>query len=285
MGTGLSAAVLEGFTIVNGFMVEPQEPTRTQSGDLHDLSGAGIAVRNFNSVTIRNCVIRDCVTQFTGGGISVELGANARIENCVVTGCSAGIFGGGFTLETSADATIINSVFTGNTSTSGAGAHFGSGAAQVEGSLFAGNWSANRGGGVYVALFAGVRMERSVTWNNCASEGPDVWIEPTTGVPDRGSLEFACSIIDTSGVTDEGGFVLFLADNVFNDPLFCAPGDCQQAPTNVGDYGLDAASPALPGNSPCGAAIGPSSAGCVSSVTGSSWSRLKSLYRGDRSGR
>ena len=61
-------------------------------------------------------------------------------------------------------------------------------------------------------------------------------------------------------------------DNFFVDPLFCDPAN--------GDYGVDAASPALPANNECGVLIGALGQGCGPiRVERKSWAGIKALYR------
>ncbi len=291
LGTGLtSTTVVDGFTIVNGFMVEMAEPTTAAGpnpgvggGGRHDLSGAGIMIRGFCSPTVRNCIIRNCASTFTGGGLGVELGATPRIENVIVTGCSAGIQGGGISVETGGHATLIDCVFTGNSSLTGGGGDFGPGEATVIGCLFAGNRADGRGGGINARLFTRTQLERTVVWGNCGSQGADMFVDPAiAGFDTTDFVRFECSLVDTTAIDDAGGVVEYVADNVFTDPSFCAAASCNEAPTHAGDYAVNDGSPALPENSPCGAAIGPLGSGCTSPVRLDSWSRLKARYRAGR---
>jgi hypothetical protein len=73
------------------------------------------------------------------------------------------------------------------------------------------------------------------------------------------------------------GIVTYLEGNIFTDPLFCGPEDCNSAPTVLGDYTLGATSPAL--LAPCGP-MGALAEGCGGiSVDPTSWGRIKGLYR------
>lgn len=285
LGNGLTpATVVDGFTIINGLLVDVPEPTAQLAAEAsHALSGAGIMIRGICSPTVRNCVIRNCFSKFTGGGLGVELGATPRLENLVVTGCSAGIQGGGISVETGAEATLVDCVFTGNRSLNGGGGHFSPGAATLIGCLFAGNTADGRGGGIDVLLFSRVQLERSIVWNNCGADGGDIFVDSALGDPGAdGFLRLTCSIVDTTGISDTADVTEFIADNVFVDPMFCDPASCNDAPTSGGNYAVGAGSPALPASSPCGAAIGPPVAGdadCTSPVQPGTWSNVKSLYR------
>ena len=281
LGSALTqATVVDGFTIVNGFMAEMSEPSLARSADArHDLSGAGIMIRGFCSPIVRNCIIRNCSSAFTGGGLGIELGAAPRLENVVVRGCSAGIQGGGLSLETGADATLINCIFIGNRALNGGGAHFSPGAVTVIGSVFAGNSADGRGGGIDALLFSRVRLEQTIVWNNCGSQGDDFFVDPAIADEPSDFVQLVCCIVDTTGVHDEGGALEYVADNVFADPAFCSPADCQEAPTLAGDYAVGDASPARVENSPCGVAIGAGNGGCASPVRADSWTKVKSRYR------
>jgi hypothetical protein len=88
-------------------------------------------------------------------------------------------------------------------------------------------------------------------------------------------------IDSTDVILFNGGAVDYLEGNVFSNPLFCAPEPCASAPTLLGDYTLDAASPAL--LAPCGP-IGALGEGCSTvSVEEWSWGRIKGVYHLDPS--
>jgi hypothetical protein len=102
------AARIEGFTILNGLADDPN------GGGFQ--RGGGIYVETA-SVTVIDCVIRDCTSARDGGGIYVLLG-DAVIDGCTfadntsVAFDSIG-FGGGVFLSTG-DFVVKNSVFEGN---------------------------------------------------------------------------------------------------------------------------------------------------------------------------
>jgi hypothetical protein len=81
------------------------------------------------------------------------------------------------------------------------------------------------------------------------------------------------------------GTVVWGADNVDTDPLFCGPAQCDPPALPAGDYTLDSMSPAAPSWSSCGlmgaypVACGVTSAGA--GLETRSWGRLKSAYRGE----
>jgi hypothetical protein len=72
--------------------------------------------------------------------------------------------------------------------------------------------------------------------------------------------------------------VTYSGENWFTDPLFCDPVSCLTGPpTILGDYRVDASSPAL--LAPCGP-IGAFGEGCGStSLEPTSWGRIKGIYR------
>lgn len=284
LGGGLTpAAVLEGFTIINGFMVDPAGPTtRVDSDAAHDLSGAGIMIRGFNAPTVRHCVVRNCFSQFTGGGVAIEIGATPHLEDVVVQGCSAGLEGGGLSVETAAAPTLVDCVFTGNRALRGGGANFVA-AATLTNCTVAGNAADSRGGGLQVLFTARVLLQRSIVWNNCGADGDDAYVDPALADPIADDfIRFECSVVDTTRFSDAARVTELVADNIAADPLFCGPVTCDAAPTLAGEYGLHAGSPALGENSPCGAPIGSPVLGCASPVRRATWARMKSRYHGRR---
>jgi hypothetical protein len=272
--------LLEGFTILNGFMADSTGgPTRVQSDAKHDLSGAGIMLRFSASPTIRNCIVRNCHSDFTGGGIGVEFGAAPRIENCIVIACTAGFTGGGISVETGAAPTLAACTFTGNRAREGGGAHFGGAVTQVTSCLFAGNTGENRGGGVDAIFGTTLTLERSVVWNNCSANGADLFADPAIALQDGGALQITCSAVDTTGVSDTGSVIEWSGENVFSDPGFCDPAACAIAPTDDGIYDVAESSPLLADNNACGQKIGPQNIGCATPIEPESWGRIKSIYR------
>jgi hypothetical protein len=271
-----SATVLDGFTIVNGFMgIRPEKAA--PGGDRrieHDLSAGGVKCQNARP-TLRNLVILNCGSEYTGGGMSIELTAHPIVENCVFQGCRAD-FGGGVSIETGSNATLRDCVITGNFARRGGGVYaaaFGT----LEGCLLAGNRATEWGGAVMAAVGSTTRFERTISWGNCGDDGGGEYFMDLDA-----TFAFACAVVDSAGIQhDETNTITWESGNVFGAPHFCYPLQCSLAPVVGGDYTLQAGSPCLPGASPCGVRIGPLDAACPAQtrVAPTTWGRWKDLYR------
>ena len=264
------ACVVEGITIIHG--------------ELWNDRGAGILCSNESSPTIRDCVVTDCFANAWGnsygGGICCWEGSSPLFEDCMITendvsgqdswgggvyiGSGAPEFrdcvisanygerGGGFYIE-SGTASLISCVITGNYSHSGGGLDlYDSPGTVIYNCTIAANRSWDDGGGIRCGA---VRLENTIVWGNCATHGDGDEIVVTTG-----QLNLNCCIVDTTGVEGSGSIVYETC--VFDDPCFCAPALCDSAPTVEGDFSVDATSPCIPENNPCGEWIGALHVGC-----------------------
>ncbi len=271
-----SDAVVDGFTIRNGFVSDEESLLP------HVLSGGGFYCLAGASPTIRNCIIVDCHSQYSGGAIGCEgLLVTPTIINCVMKGNSCTEIGGGaISAEVSASPTLIDCVITGNRANLGGGVFLATGGtAQLLGCTIAGNHAFlgtavdERGGGIFCEGGCTASIERTIVWNNCADEeGDDVFVE--TG----GMITFTCSTWNPAGKAGDGQ-VIDVADNLEQDPLFCNPQPCEDAPTTDGDYSLDTISPCLPDESPCGSLIGALDQGCSTPIRETTWGLIKGRYR------
>jgi hypothetical protein len=306
IGTGESAAaVLDGFTIQNGYMGTMPgggPPTGARAASLrrataylarnglgpprtaHDLSGGGVKCQASQPV-LRNLVILNCGSEYTGGGLDFEVLAEPTVENCVVRGCYAGFEGGGITIETASFPVIRDCVVTGNVASRGGG--IGCNAdARIEGCLIAGNRAVEPdvglsfGGGMAIIFPSTVQVERTIVTGNCAPDGGgEIYVDNVA------SLSFACSIVDPAQIVIVGsGSVTYPSANLLGTTAFCFPLGCDAAPSLGGDYTLQAGAPGVVPTSPCGQQIGPHGVGCAAqpAVTPTTWSRLKAIYRGAR---
>jgi hypothetical protein len=169
---------------------------------------------------------------------------------------------------------FIGCVFTGNLATDGGGAFaVGSSRVRLENCTISGNRAGREGGGIEVFFVGPALLERCILFGNCASRGENAYIE------NDGLIRLTCSLTSSVGIEGPGA-IEFLADNVFDDPRFCGPLSCQDAPTTGGDYTLEEGSVCLPAQSPCGQLIGALPEGCASTpVHTSSWGRIKEIYR------
>jgi parallel beta-helix repeat protein len=242
--------------------------------------GGGISIDCSSSPTIRNCTLFGNRAFYTyqnagsGGGIySCGWYTSPEIIGCVIYGNSA-VVGGGIGCDPRSAIRITDCVITGNTATSGGGGvGFNIYSTPVlDGCTIAGN-RAPRGGGLQF-YDGSITMESSIVWGNCAGlYGDEIYLSGPGSI-----LTASCSAIDTTGIEGEGS-VTWDEGNLFSDPLFCDPEDCESAPTILGDYTLFATSPCLdaPG---CGR-IGALDEGCGGpiAVKRASWSAVKSLFR------
>jgi hypothetical protein len=271
-------AILDGFTIVNGYTTFGLALQHTLSGGTpkriaHDLSGAGIKIQNASPV-IRNCVVRSCRCEFTGGAISIEVLSNATVLGCTLQGNLAGSEGGGITIETASHPKIANCVITGNRGSSGGGISCAAGG-MITNCLIAGNIARERGGGVFAMLQSAVTLDHSIVWANCAADtGGEIWVDVTSE-----TLSVRCSAFDAARVMG-GGVLHEIGTNVHTSPLFCGARACDTGPGIGGFWLLREDSPCLPPRSPCGTRIGPLGPGCLASpVAPTTWTDMRSRYR------
>lgn len=291
-------SILDGFTVINGLMsTQPQldwsrplfehgDPQNHAGGvhaersELHDLSGGGIRVTFQSHPTIRNMIVRNCHSEVTGGGVAVEIDSAPTLIGCVIQDCTAAIQGGGLSIEFGAKPRIERCLITGNRAPLGGGVandanpFLGSPPHFIDCTI-ASNFADDRGGGIICFEASKSRFDRVVVWGNCASQqGAEILVEPFA------QTSFACSVIDSLEIHNEGTLE-FSEDNVFDiPPGFCMPESCTSAPSDLGDYGVDDASPCLAENSPCGLEIGGIGRGVCATpdpVIESGWGRLKSV--------
>ncbi len=279
------AAVLDGFTIVRGYM--GTRPGVVAAAGLprtaHDLSGGGIKCQDA-SPTLRNLVLRNCGSEYTGGGLDFEVLAAPLVTNCVIEGCFAGFQGGGITIESLSSPTIRDCVVTGCAAQFGGGigcSAFGT----ITNCIFAGNkavtippWNGPPfGAGIAVKGQGTPQFQRVLVGNDCTPDGAgDIFIET------QATFAVGCSVFDPDNIVKQGfGAISVTSPNVAGRPAFCFPLDCGLAPVVGGDYHLQAGSPGLVATSPCGQDIGPLGQGCVAQtrVEGVSWGRVKGMYR------
>jgi hypothetical protein len=238
---------------------DPHRAFRAVSGEGMGAAIEGLGVRNGS---------QPHDAHFLGGGIVVAEVSHLAIRNCVIQGCEDG----GVTVFSSSAVVVESSLIVGNLTelTAGGGVLVDAGStAEIVGSTIAGNRSAYYGGGIHSGFVCNVTITRSIVYGNCADLD---WDDVST---DTGSVTMVdCSIVRFAEV---GGFGdVAYVDSVQDDPEFCGPGSCLDAPAVGGDYTVSDASPATPENSPCGARIGARDPACDAvPVTSVSWGRLK----------
>lgn len=274
----------------DGDVIELADGTFTGDGNRDvDFLGKAITVRS-QSGDPSLCVIDGESTpgdphggfEFHGTNDSVAVIEHVSLTGCVtaiwvdavmgpiVLGCVLDSNGLGAFLGVTNGTHFIDCLITGNDH----GAFYGLTANwTIEGCTISGNRRPD-GGGAATVSFGGMDVVNSIIWGNCSDGLADEI------VLSDGSVSFECSIVDSSGIGEViNGTAFFDANTTFSDPRFCDPLPCETAPTLLGEYTLQSASPALPENSSCGLLIGALDQGCVVVPTiDTSWSRIKSRY-------
>ncbi|MEZ4653077.1 MAG: right-handed parallel beta-helix repeat-containing protein [Candidatus Eisenbacteria bacterium] len=273
-------SILRGFTIQGGHAV---------SGGALGGVGAGIRV-SLTEPTIEQCVVRQCTGESAFyfesiGGVArscqilenATLGVDLRragyMTNCAISQNT----GGGATLDYGC--LIEYSTVSGNQAWGVLLLHtFGT---SLRGCLISGNvGSPIYGAGVYMATtFQGIIEDCTIAGNRAQADGAGVVLrydaEQTTFsrcvirdncpsdllVTTGCDLTLECSALDPLEVTGSGS-VFYSGPQVIVDPMFCGTEACDLAPTTAGNYTLQAGSPCLPENSPCGELIGALGEGC-----------------------
>ncbi|MCK4653811.1 MAG: T9SS type A sorting domain-containing protein [Candidatus Cloacimonetes bacterium] len=127
-----TTAVLCGFTITNGYCY---------------FGGGGVSCMNNSSITLKNLIVSNNLTDTVGGGIYLSEISNATIEDVVAIENACGMNGGGIMISQS-EAFLTNVKALDNYSNfSGGGIHCQGGTIVIENSQMSGNASAWSGGG------------------------------------------------------------------------------------------------------------------------------------------
>ncbi len=221
------------------------------------------------------CDIVNNVSNANGGGISVPFGAPS-FQDCLIAGNDAAEGGGGIAVSDTSAPDFVRCVITGNR------AQYEGGGVLVEmesaappgftGCTIADNYAGGGGGGGLrvvndVVTPLTLELSRTIVWGNC-SAGPGAQVFVTSNPPD-GGVAFICSDVDSTGMdSDANGVILYVTDNIFENPWLCQPVDCSLAPNVAGDYTLRNASPCLASKSPCSQLIGALDGGCAATGVG-----------------
>lgn len=279
-----------------------------QSGDYYDYpysSGAGVKGWNF---TLNRCTIARNTAYGYGAGV---YGLNGEVIDCEIYDNEASRHGGGLLLwySTVTDCRIVanssweeggavcafesveinDCIVTGNRSaTIGGGIYCTSeSSVTIRRSTIASNFAADggmdplAGGGIYCDDMSHVLLDRTILWGNCSATGADEAYLAATS-----KMTAVCCALDPGAIGGDGE-IHYSLEQVFADPLFCDPLDCVLAPSDLGDFTLDAFSPCLPGQSPCGELIGALDLGCGdpaglpegATIAETTWGALKAGYR------
>lgn len=269
-------SVVEGFTIVNGYMSTGAGDRSRGRQRVHELSAGGIAVRLGAAPVIRDCIIRDCYAYFSGGAIEASFGADPLFERCVIQGNTTSERGGAIACDFDGQITLRDCVITGNVAEIAGGALSSTAFFVLEGCVVVGNRSEGHAGGLDVRY--GTRssvMDRSILWGNCADDTARNLF--TEKLVEKGAFTVTCSAIDVDPETS--GTTSFI-DCHEGDPLLCDPPDCGSAPSTGGDVTVAENSHCLPTKSPCGSLIGIDGVGCgpLVPVAPTTWSAIKDRF-------
>ncbi|MCB9466081.1 MAG: right-handed parallel beta-helix repeat-containing protein [Candidatus Eisenbacteria bacterium] len=292
-----AATVVQGFSILNGAL--------TGSGKGAGVACVGGSSPTIRDCVIADCqaedggggvYVRDSAPQFHGcsilGNVSSNRGggvwayqANPVFASCRIAGNRAvGTYGGGGVHDEGSNAQFIDCEISANEAMNGAGLRTLLSSPTLTGCTITGNRAApGNGGGFFLGTNGGLALidctvadnraangggiaggpadlTRTILWGNCADNTGDQI------VVNGAAIQFTCCDVDSGGLAGNGTY-LFVADNLFENPLFCGPRSCNDAPIGPYEYGLVSGSPCLPQNSPCGELIGARGETCIDPIT------------------
>lgn len=186
-GGETAAAVLDGFTVMNGSSVD----------------GGGIFCSGTSSPTIRNNYVEENTATSGGGGLACLSGSSPTVDSNTFDGNEADLGGG---IHCGSDTAVFtNNLVVKNRSTSaGGGFHLSGSSPAVTNNTVAGNISDGTGGGIECAGFSGL-VVNTIVWGN-QSGGTGQQINIASGSP---IVEYCCV---------EGGWSG--AGNISDDPEF-----------------------------------------------------------------
>jgi hypothetical protein len=225
-----NAAVVEGFTIRNGF-----------NNAEHTAAGGGIRVFGA-SPTLRALRVEDCASASWGGGVHLYDGSPI-VEDLVITGCAAWGFGGGLSVwQCTVDLTGLV-IFYNSADHFGGGIYLRNCITQLAQVTVVANDCAQPGGGI--AIYGGydVKIINSIVAYATAGGGIYLWGNAAVTVA-------CCDVFENTGenycglLPDQTG----VNGNISADPLFC------DLPAS--DWALQDSSPCLPENNYCGVLMG-----------------------------
>lgn len=266
-GTALAASTtIAGLTLSNG--------ASTQGGSMLWEGGCVLQLADLvfvdNTATVDGGAVRcnqsapsflRCT--FTGnsatghaGALYLFEGSDATLDSCTITGNVAADGGGLRCYSSSPQLTAC--VVTGNAAHLGAGLYFYTGSApNLDGCTIASNAATQEGGGIR-CVESTPTLSATIIYANCAPMGAQLQLTDATS-----RASFTCCDVDTtSGWFSGAGIVSWLGSNYVEDPLFCDPADCMDAPTQAGDFNVAANSVCRPGNNDCSVQIGALEASC-----------------------
>jgi hypothetical protein len=279
-----SSALIEGFTITNGYADE----------------GGGVFLTDNSSCTIRNCIIEDCSTTLDcwtgGGGICCRIDSHAYMYDCTLRGNWTHMFGGGALFMSGSEPTIDGCLFESNSAGISAGGlyvYYDSDVVMI-GCTFVGNVADAHGGGLLVSQATCGVNDCTFYANTAGNLGGGICcyesalaVYQTVVSHSTDGEGIACASLtyptdlqihycDIFGNADGDSLCGTYSNNLFVDPLYCDAA--------AGDLSLCADSPCLPDNNDWSLLIGGIGEGCSNCGTGlpgqeTTWGAIKSLYR------
>lgn len=214
------------------------------------------------------CNLIDCDitnnTAETAGGLYFIDADSSRLTDCTISGNSAtggvGIGAGGGVYFYSTDVpTIENCLITGNytTGNGGGGIVCHTSPAAITSCTISGNSTSGSGGGIWCEGTTAALMN-TIVWGNCADVAGNEVFAYNSG----SYVELECCDVDSTGISNHPQ-ITWVANNIFQDPLFCDPEDCENAPTTEGGYTLNLCSPCTDFFRPACGRIGTLDIGCT----------------------
>lgn len=191
----------------------------------------GLFAGFFSSPSLNGCRIAGNISETGAGGVGFDYWCMPNISKSLISGNRTGREGGGCYIAQHSNPIISSSTI-------------------------ASNVAEQAGGGIYCSIESDATLLNSILIRNCAGEygGDDLLLQD-----EFCSVTFECCVADSSAI-EGSGEALFGDGNVFEDPCFCAPLSCRDAPTVEGDYQIWNYSPCQ--SHYCGL-IGALDVGCV----------------------
>jgi hypothetical protein len=241
-----SKTILDGFTITAGFAEDDTNP---------DERGAGVLVINDAAPQLENLTLQGNVAEFggglhsnasrpiltnvtiinniagsTGGGVD-HIDSTPELTNVSISGNTAKAGGGIF--NRNSDPELINLLVTGNRARDiGGGIYAADSNPTLINGTIAGNRAENAGGGVYNFTDSDTTMVNVLIADNAATDDEQVYNSATLSLAD-------------SLITDGCPMNATCTNVLVTDPAFVAPHSATDAPTDQGNYRLQATSPAI----------------------------------------
>jgi predicted outer membrane repeat protein len=272
--------LISGFTIRNGYAE----------------NGGGMWLGSHAFPTIMQCRIENCEATAAsggGGGMACEVGSPTLVD--VVFSGNRGRYGGGLFAVLNSLPTLTRVTFEGNEGESGGGGIYYDGSHSLEeitltDCTFYSNSCPGSygGGGLYVERASPTFTGCTFAWNSTYSNGTSMYLHVSSPTIENSILSFghggSALYPPSEGATiarcivygNENGDWLpgAVSDTLNRDPRFCG--------VLSGDLALCDNSWALPENNDWTVLMGAHGEGCgpcLTPVEGSSWGKLKALYR------